>query len=49
MRRVADRTAEAGVLIRVSGNVIILSPPLILEGGHIAEIAEALDAGLAAA
>lgn len=37
---------EAGVMIRVSGNQIILSPPLVLTAGHVATIAEGLDAAL---
>jgi len=48
MQRLAQKTAEAGVLIRTSGNVVILSPPLILERNHTDQIADALDTGLAA-
>jgi adenosylmethionine-8-amino-7-oxononanoate aminotransferase len=48
MARVADRTFEAGALIRVSGNNIILSPPLIIEPSHVDAIVTALDAGLSA-
>jgi len=33
----------------VSGNNIILSPPLILTAADVAKIAQALDAGLSAA
>jgi adenosylmethionine-8-amino-7-oxononanoate aminotransferase len=36
-------------MIRVSGNNIILSPPLVLTEGHVDTILNALDAGLAAA
>ena len=39
---------EAGVMVRVSGNNIILSPPLIVTAGDVAKILSALDAGLAA-
>lgn len=49
MAAIADGAYDAGVMLRVSGNNIILSPPLIVTAAHIARIAEALDAGLAAA
>lgn len=49
MSKVADAAYEAGVMVRVSGNNIILSPPLILTPSDIEKITEALDAGLAAA
>lgn len=49
MAAVADATYEAGVMIRVSGNNIILSPPLIITSADVATIADALDAGLSAA
>jgi putrescine---pyruvate transaminase len=49
MQRLAQATFEAGVLIRTSGNLVILSPPLILERPDGERIADALDAGLAAA
>jgi adenosylmethionine-8-amino-7-oxononanoate aminotransferase len=37
---------EAGVMIRTSGNNIILSPTLIITAQEVARIVEALDAGL---
>lgn len=49
MKRVSDVAYDAGVMLRVSGSNIILSPPLILTSGQVQAIAEALDAGLAAA
>ncbi len=49
MKRVSDVAYDAGVMLRVSGSNIILSPPLILTSGQVRTIAEALDAGLAAA
>ncbi|MFZ5732056.1 MAG: aminotransferase class III-fold pyridoxal phosphate-dependent enzyme [Pseudomonadota bacterium] len=49
MTVVAEAAYEAGVMIRVSGNNIILSPPLIITDSDVATIARALDAGLAAA
>ncbi|MEM7218394.1 MAG: aminotransferase class III-fold pyridoxal phosphate-dependent enzyme [Pseudomonadota bacterium] len=45
-----DRAAyDAGTLVRISGNVVILSPPLILSSQDVLAIISALDAGLAAA
>ena len=41
-------TYESGVMVRVSGNNIILSPPLILTEAHVDKIISALDEGLAA-
>ncbi|MFC2967787.1 aminotransferase class III-fold pyridoxal phosphate-dependent enzyme [Acidimangrovimonas pyrenivorans] len=41
-------TYEAGAMIRVSGNNIILSPPLVLSEADAATILGALDAGFAA-
>ncbi|MBN9078310.1 MAG: aspartate aminotransferase family protein [Rhizobiales bacterium 65-79] len=49
MAKVADAAYEAGVMLRVSGNTIILSPPLIVTSADIDKIAEGLDAGLEAA
>jgi adenosylmethionine-8-amino-7-oxononanoate aminotransferase len=49
MAAVADRAFDAGVMLRVSGNNIILSPPLILTEADVATIAEGINAGLAAA
>lgn len=40
---------RAGVMLRVSGPNIILSPPLVIDSKHVDKIAEALDVGLAAA
>ena len=49
MAKVADGAYEAGVMLRVSGNMIILSPPLVITAADVAKIAEGLDAGLTAA
>lgn len=49
MGAIADAVYEAGVMIRVSGNNIILSPPLILTARDVETIAAGLDAGLSAA
>ncbi len=37
---------QRGLLVRVTGDIIALSPPLIIEQGHIAEIAEILGAAI---
>ncbi len=47
--RIHQVTYEAGVMIRVSGANIILSPPLILTQNETAKIVSALDEGLKAA
>ena len=47
--RLFEATYDAGVMVRVSGNNVILSPPLVLTSGDVARILEALDAGLQAA
>ncbi|WP_299367977.1 aminotransferase class III-fold pyridoxal phosphate-dependent enzyme [uncultured Tateyamaria sp.] len=39
---------EAGVMIRVSGNNAIFSPPLVVDAGHIQTILSATEAGLTA-
>ena len=49
MNAVADGAYKAGVMIRVSGNNIILSPPLTLTASDVATIAAGIDAGLSAA
>jgi putrescine---pyruvate transaminase len=49
MNRVAEAAYAAGVMLRVSGSNIILSPPLVISAADVDRIAEALDAGLAAA
>jgi adenosylmethionine-8-amino-7-oxononanoate aminotransferase len=40
-------TYEAGVMIRVSGNNIILSPPLVVTEADVAKILAGLEAGFA--
>lgn len=49
MERIQHETAENGVMIRVSGPNIILSPSLIIKADEIQRIISALDAGLKAA
>jgi adenosylmethionine-8-amino-7-oxononanoate aminotransferase len=38
---------ENGSMVRVSGNNIILSPPLVLTSSHVETILASLDTGLA--
>ncbi|MFN3261612.1 MAG: aspartate aminotransferase family protein [Pikeienuella sp.] len=47
--RIHEATYRAGVMVRISGPNIILSPPLILNAEEATKIVEALDEGLAAA
>jgi putrescine---pyruvate transaminase len=49
MGEVFEKTYEAGVMVRVSGNNVILSPPLILTADNVSTIVTALDHGLSAA
>lgn len=46
--RIFERTYQEGVMIRVSGPNIILSPPLVLTASDVQVIIDALDAGLGA-
>jgi putrescine---pyruvate transaminase len=46
VQKVFDGAYEKGVMIRTSGNTIILSPPLVITAKDVTRIAEALDAGL---
>ncbi len=46
---VFETVYEAGVMVRVSGNNVILSPPLVLSAADVTNIVTALDAGLSAA
>ena len=47
--KIFETTYEAGVMVRVSGPNIIMSPPLVLTADDVQQIVDALDAGLAAA
>ena len=49
MAAVADGAYEAGIMIRVSGNNIILSPPLVITSADVVRIADGLAAGLSKA
>ncbi len=46
--KIADTIYDAGVIVRVSGSNIILSPPLIISADDAHQIADAIDTGLAA-
>jgi putrescine---pyruvate transaminase len=48
-QKVQDVTYDNGVIIRISGNNIILSPPLVITKNDVKAISTALDAGLSAA
>lgn len=47
--KIADAIYDAGVMVRVSGSNIILSPPLIITADDARTIARAIDHGLATA
>jgi putrescine aminotransferase len=49
VKRVYEEAYARGVMVRTSGNVIILSPPLVITADDVGRIIEALDKGLAAA
>src|ERR1700689_3083787 len=49
MSKIAEGAYAAGVMIRISGCNIILSPPLVITASDVRIIAEAVDAGLSAA
>jgi len=49
IKRIFDATHEAGVMVRVSGPNLILSPPLVLTAQDVTAILAALDTGLSAA
>ena len=46
---VSETAYENGVIVRMSGNNLIVSPPLIIETGHVEKVISAIDTGLAAA
>lgn len=47
--RIHEATYQAGVMVRISGHNVLLSPSLILSEAEAATIVEALDSGLKAA
>ena len=46
MSQVFEAVYAEGVMVRVSGNNIVLSPPLVIDAGHVKRIVAALDTGL---
>lgn len=48
IQKVFETAYEAGVMIRTSGNVIILSPPLVITSADVLRILSALNDGLSA-
>ncbi|MEL6523661.1 MAG: aspartate aminotransferase family protein [Pseudomonadota bacterium] len=47
--RVHEATYQAGVMVRISGHNLFMSPPLILTADEVSKIIAALDEGLSAA
>jgi adenosylmethionine-8-amino-7-oxononanoate aminotransferase len=47
--KIADTIYDAGVMVRVSGSNLILSPPLIITADDARTVAQAIDKGLASA
>jgi putrescine aminotransferase len=48
MNTFLEAVYQGGVLVRVSGNNVILSPPLVIDANHVSKIISALEAGLSA-
>ena len=48
MTRIHRAIYDSGAMVRVSGNNIMTSPPLIVSESAVAQILSALDAGLSA-
>ncbi len=48
MQRMFQETYRAGAMVRVSGNTVIISPPLVIEPKHVQTLVSCLDAGLSA-
>ena len=46
MSKLLDAIYRQNVMVRVSGNNVIMSPPLIIDSDHVAKIIAALDTGL---
>ena len=49
MKRIHKATYEAGAMVRVGGNNIMMSPPLVVTEAEIDRVLSALEAGLRAA
>jgi putrescine aminotransferase len=48
MSALFESVYQENVMVRVSGNNVIMSPPLIIDSGHVEKILAALNTGLAA-
>ena len=49
MARIQKATYEAGCMVRISGNNIMMSPPLVITEDEVTSVLSALDKGLSAA
>ena len=48
MSKLLESVYQENVMVRISGNNVIMSPPLIIDSGHVEKILAALNAGLGA-
>jgi adenosylmethionine-8-amino-7-oxononanoate aminotransferase len=46
MTHVSEKAYEAGAMVRIGGNNVLMSPPLVIEEGEVDTILSALDHGL---
>jgi adenosylmethionine-8-amino-7-oxononanoate aminotransferase len=46
MKQIHKSVYDAGVMVRLGGNNILMSPPLIITEGEVDRVLGALDAGL---
>jgi adenosylmethionine-8-amino-7-oxononanoate aminotransferase len=46
MKQVHKAVYDEGVMVRLGGNNILMSPPLIITEGEVDRVLDALDAGL---
>ncbi|WP_338549925.1 aminotransferase class III-fold pyridoxal phosphate-dependent enzyme [Roseovarius phycicola] len=49
IKRVHQATYEAGAMVRIGGNNLLMSPPLVISEQEVNQVLDALDKGLAAA
>ena len=48
MQKIHQATYDAGVMVRLGGNNILMSPPLVITKDEVDRVLVALDAGLSA-
>ena len=48
MKKIHQATYDAGVMVRLGGNNILMSPPLVITKDEVDRVLVALDAGLSA-